>query len=84
MIFIRKLIDDGHLITYDPVDKELIDGPDKSSLVLSPDEFLKEIQKSPPKKRPVEIIYDGSPEKSPIHYAEFIKPETNDNLKRFR
>ena len=29
MVFIKKLLEDGHRIAYDPEDQELIDGPEK-------------------------------------------------------
>jgi hypothetical protein len=46
------------------------------------------IEGSPPKKRPAEIIYNGSPEKSPVRYGlTFDNKESSprsENLKDFR
>lgn len=66
MIFIRKLIDDGQIVHYDPADKPkvMFDPVDKSqSIVLEQLHTVKKQKKStftPKKFRPKEIIYEDA------------------------
>ena len=85
MVFIKKLLEDGQQIVYDPADQDLVEVPKNTPILIKDKGCLKQFERSPPKKRPVDIIYNGSPEKSPLRYQELSGKEgVDDNLSNFR